>query len=129
MWIRRGVLLAAALAGAFVITALAATRFFVHSGSRSSAERHRGAQRGPATYGPGDSQADARLEGRSPAAPPFVPRGYIPAASVEAPRAAAPLPRLSRSVKRTLDFGRPLARHNPGGVDGDRPPRPVPAWK
>lgn len=75
----------------------------------------------PAASGPGF----ARLESPPPAPPPYVPRGYIPASTVRAPKPTSRPPLAGRPPP-LPDLMVPPPKHNPGGVDGDRPPRPIP---
>jgi hypothetical protein len=54
----------------------------------------------------------------------LIEQGYVPATLMGAPRAAPPPPPTSKAP---LDPAlTPWPRHNPGGVDGDRPPRSLP---
>jgi hypothetical protein len=123
------VALLVAVLGAGVSLVIVAGRLIVAPGrapaARAPAEATHAAPAPGKTCG---ANCIVALEGPPPAIPPFVPRGYVPASAVKAPPTRlmmSPPPR----PKRLLESMAPPPPHNPGGVDGDRPRRPIPSLR
>jgi hypothetical protein len=121
---------AAALAATAAALALRPTRRGQGTAAQDT-EAGAGPGSGSAAPAPtGAAGAPAVIGGPPPAAPPYVPRGYVPESAVKPP-AASSLPRPAPIPRGALD--RQLAAPRPeagsGSVDGDRPPRPVPGLR